>query len=88
MVEVEEINRQEKNMSEDQNRYTSHEIALITILIKQKVNLKLWNGDTIKVDKESNSLTDIKDKSGKELLRIFNHIEYNRIVQKLRELKK
>lgn len=75
-------------MSKDQDRYTSHEIALITILIKKRVNLKLWNGDTIKVDKESNLLTDIKDKSGKELLRIFNNIEHNGIIQKLRELKK
>ena len=67
-------------------RYTKNEAMLIVALIKNRVDITLWNGDTIIVDQSENMLTDIRNEYGEELLRIFNHIEANRIAEQLEKL--
>jgi len=52
-------------------RYTPNEIALITALIKNRVDLVLWNGDTIRVDQSENLLTTLETSMGK------NSLEYS-----------
>ncbi len=69
-----------------QKRYTENECYLIMLLIRGRINLSLWNDDTIIIDESENLLTDIRNKYGEQILRIFNHIEEERISKELRKL--
>lgn len=68
-------------------RYTENEVFLITKLIRAKKDFALWNGDSVKVDQSENLLTDIRNEYGERLLRIFNHIEPERISREIAKLK-
>jgi hypothetical protein len=69
-------------------RYTNNECFLIASLIKNKIDIFLnWTEDSIFVDQSENLLTDIRNRYGERLLRIFNHIEINRIYDELIKLK-
>lgn len=68
-------------------RYTEHEAFLITELIRGRVDTVLWNGDTIAVDVREGLLTGIRNEYGERVLRIFNHIEPEQIMEQLAKLK-
>jgi ribose 1,5-bisphosphokinase PhnN len=69
-----------------QKRYTDNEVYLINILIRNRVDTKLWNGDTIVIDQSENLLTDIRNEYSEIVLRIFNNIEEERIAEQLHKL--
>jgi len=68
-------------------RYSDTECFLITQLIIAKVNFVFPNGDTVVVDQSENLLTDIRNEYGETILRVFNHIEPERIIKELIKLK-
>jgi len=68
-------------------RYTDNECYLIAKIIINKIDILLWTKDSIIVDQSENLLTDIRNEYGEIILRIFNHIEEERILSKLKELK-
>jgi hypothetical protein len=68
-------------------RYTKNECYLIMKLIRARVDLTLWNNDIIEIDQSESLLTDVFNEYGENVLRIFNHIEEERILEQLQKLK-
>lgn len=69
-------------------RYTPTEAFLIAHIIRNRIDMRLWNNDTIEVDHEENAISFIKNKYGEKVLSIFNHIEIISIECITKELEK